>query len=863
VRANRINLFIGFLTSVFGVIGCSDNASTTAETVVHAKPMALKDGAAVVIGSAIGTDTPVAMPVEMGYYPALTSDGKNFFSVQTINSKIRGSLVDANGEPINLEWIDFGVADYGQYYADVTYGAGHYLVSWWNNKNDGTDSSITGRLVNADGTLVGSSNIKLSTGDGLYPTFCWDGAHFIGAWITFIDAKAIVQYALFDADGTKVASSERVIPVPGGATTPQIVAGTNRTLLAWKEYEPDSMSGTYNIRAVFIDKMGAVLNDPPLSIGPSGYVTTDLAVASSGSRFLVTYDTQQEFNAVQGLILDELSNVIADEFPISHSTADAANPSIDFDGTQFVVAWADARGDTPAIFGTAVSLDGTVSSLIDRQLSKGGPSWVSTNSSDRTSLVFNGNRHMLSYYYQGGIDATIVDFSMNIVKDQFVVPVLPGKQGYPRAVFDGSHFVLVWTDESDPDFSRMALRSVRIDGLGHVVDPEGIAITTPGSNSYTVTAASANNGSTLLAYPNLTSIPSLQVMNADGTLGSTLPLCETEECEMPSLTSNGKNYLAAYSVWNSNVNQSYLRIVDLAGKPGSAIPVGTPTGSLSDAPVPIKNGYVLPYVEAVGSLLVVNDSGTVTGSLDVASNSMNLTGAYSGDESIIVWVGADDYKVRARFFRDSTWDGDEIVISDGIKNDAYPAVVWDGTGYYVAWETHDGNWGSPHQILGRSVSRNRTLGPIQTLTTEDSTGAVLNSDRQGHILLTYLRWIADSNSRRVTSRLLTPEGTTPSDGTGGTGSGGQSSIPTTVVIPPGGASSVNSTSMAGGSSSTGGSSISSSVVSAGNNSVGSSGGGFVVHPSCSVRKHVAPQKDPIGFFASILGALMLLRRNRR
>lgn len=794
MRATRTGFVISSLCMNSAIFGCATQTPLSEER-VEPVPQALAAGAKVAVGPEIGTDRAIAMPTTLGSYPALASDGNGFLSIESDGGRIRGQRVDANGTVLDLIWLDFGVANYGQYYSDVTFGGGHYLVAWSQSLEGGTDGSIQGRLVKPDGTLEGTANFQLSSGDGLYPSLAWDGTHFIATWLDLGTTPSNIRFALFNADGSKVSGSEKAVSNTGSVTNPRVAAGTNYSLITWEEYEPDSTNGLYKTQAVRIDKTGVVADNPALSIGPGTYATRSAAVASSGSRFLVAWSTADSPEVVRGSVVADTGSIIKNDFAISHSTGSAVIPTVDFDGTNFAVAWADGRGDA-SIYGVTVSPDGTVAGTTDRQLTSGGPRYVSSGSLDRVNIAYNGTRHLVNYLGDG-VQASLLDKNLGIVKDDFSVTALPGKQGFPRMVWDGTNYVVGWTDESDPDFSKSTVRAVRISGAGEVLDPDGILVTAANTYAWSVDLASTGNQSTLFVYANSGEAPLLRSLATNGTLSSSKPFGTAQG--VPGLVSNGNTYLATYTTGDSSNGAVFARLLDVNGTVGAEIRLDSSTVNTGPSAVPLKDGYLVSYAKSGTSVITVSDTGTVGTSMPLQTGYTWIAGDCSGDESLVTWGDDSDKRIHGRFFKNDAWSSDAFVINeDTTTNNGYPTVVWDGTSYYVVWEIADAN-DRNHQLMGRSVGKSGALGPVQTLVSEDTSGPVLASNGQGQMLLSYIKWIANSNSRRIYSRLLTPGGDNGSAGAGNIGTGGQSGSSTPIVI-AGGASSTNTAAIGGNGS---------------------------------------------------------------
>lgn len=97
------------------------------------------------------------------------------------------------------------------------------------------------------------------------------------------------------------------------------------------------------------------------------------------------------------------------------------DPSIGFDGTNYLVVWSDYRGKSSYdIFGARIATDG---SIVD----------------------------------EGG----------------FIISAAPGDQESPAVAFDGTNYLVVWTDMRD---GSDGIYASRVDPAGNVLDPDGVAI---------------------------------------------------------------------------------------------------------------------------------------------------------------------------------------------------------------------------------------------------------------------------------------------------------------------------------------------------------------------------------------------------
>src|ERR1041384_6237259 len=86
--------------------GCSvPEEATESRSHVRASTLPL-----VALGPEIGTTTPVPVQKDVGWNPAVGSDGSGFLSVVTIANQVRGVRVDASGKVLDSVWLTIGDA---------------------------------------------------------------------------------------------------------------------------------------------------------------------------------------------------------------------------------------------------------------------------------------------------------------------------------------------------------------------------------------------------------------------------------------------------------------------------------------------------------------------------------------------------------------------------------------------------------------------------------------------------------------------------------------------------------------------------------------------------------------------------------
>src|SRR4051812_4696880 len=320
-------LKLGWCACVFAVSACSSATRGGSEPEsLGQRSSALE----LLVGAEIGTDAPALTPTDLGHNPVVASDGSGFLAVQEIDSRIRAVRVDANGKVLDATWLDLGEATGQQYYPSVAFGGGHYFVTW--SALD-AQSKVRGRFVRPDGSLEGTEAFTLTTGQGIYSSVGWTGSQFLVSWLELGDSESAVTVAAFAPNGSKIADSEHALSSPGSLAYPRLAVGSRRALVTWEKYTHNDATGDVGrIQGALVDLSGAPVGSGefPLSNSPSSETTA--SVASSGSHFLVVWETRDETSKIMGSSIDDTGVFDHEDSTISRSTEPAGLPSLAFGG---------------------------------------------------------------------------------------------------------------------------------------------------------------------------------------------------------------------------------------------------------------------------------------------------------------------------------------------------------------------------------------------------------------------------------------------------------------------------------------------------------------------------------------------------
>ncbi|UCF79297.1 MAG: T9SS type A sorting domain-containing protein [Candidatus Eiseniibacteriota bacterium] len=463
--------------------------------------------------------------------PEVAFDGKNYLVLwgdsRGDSWDIYGTRVDVNGVVLDSSGIGISTAAMDQGCAEAVFDGTDYLVVW-HDKRNGVDLDIFGTRVTSDGTVLHPEGFVVFSGSEqqLHPAVALGSSSHLVVW----------EDGLFSADicGGRVTSDGMAldpegIPISLGANEqdwPAVAFDGVNYLVVWQD---DRAGPEWDIYGMRVGSDGEALDDKALAIctapGDQGYP----AAGFDGSNYLVVWEDYANGPAdirgarvgADGIVLDPAS------LEISIQPNNQYDPSIAFDGTNYLVVWADARdGESYDIYGTRISRDGVVLDPEGMPISIGrggqfvpsvafGPGmylvvWADTRNDEWNTEIYgarlipdgllldpagfrissglyrrycpdvasDGVNFLVVWDGQGGIQGTRVSGS-GVVLDTAAISISPASGNPyigPTVGFDETDFIVVW--EGTLDYSSLDILGSRVSSDGVVLDPDGVGLST-------------------------------------------------------------------------------------------------------------------------------------------------------------------------------------------------------------------------------------------------------------------------------------------------------------------------------------------------------------------------------------------------
>jgi len=388
---------------------------------------------------------PIVVSQDTTYDDHATSvafDGTNYFITwhtgQFSDDEIHGARIETSGVVIDTTSILLSMAAYAGRSSSTCFDGANYFAVWEDDR-DSLPSHVYGTRADNFGTVLNPNGIPII--DGANPVVAFDGTNYL---TVCSGVKAVrVDTAGIAIDTIDVSSN--------GGDNPSIIFDGTRYFVAW-EYNND-------IYAVRIDTTGLVLDTTAILISNGVYYDRHPAVAFDGTNYFVVwyYGTHETTFDIYGVRIDT-TGVLLDTIliPIAAGSYRQWNPSIAFDGSNYLVVWEDRRNGYACadIYGARVTQDGVVLDTM------GIPLCIATSAQYSPEIEFDGQNYCVIWEDWRNGDYTdiygcYVDPSGTVI-EEFMVSDQPNLQLEPALTKGSNKFLITYTGFTDSIGARPA-----------------------------------------------------------------------------------------------------------------------------------------------------------------------------------------------------------------------------------------------------------------------------------------------------------------------------------------------------------------------------------------------------------------------
>jgi hypothetical protein len=446
----------------------------------------VQDTTGITISAATGNQT----------YPDVAALGSTFLVVwndtrgsSTTGTDIYGARVDSTGTLLDASGIAISTASDTQEYASVASNGTNWLVAWEDRRNyNYTYWDLYAARVESSGTVDETTGLKVSgwNGDETAARVSSDGTDYLVVWTDGTTViSGTVGGARIKSDGTLVDTTGFSVAASGQS---DLVYNATTTYYFIPRYGTGLSNDVFSRR---IQGDGTAVDTSDLSVSTAYNAQYYPSAAFDGTNyFLVWADTRNWATTgfdIYGTRVDT-SGTVLDTSGVALCTASGTQsyPAIAFDGTNYLVVWEDRRSGSSVadIFGGRVKPDGTL-------LDGNGNQFTGAVYEQRYPRVaFDANANYLVVwqdyrdYYNTTSNGTDIYGTRVRASDGKALEQLSGiaistqttNENEPDVAFDGTNFVVVWSDNRNSSASGYDIYAARLDQSGAVLDASGQVI---------------------------------------------------------------------------------------------------------------------------------------------------------------------------------------------------------------------------------------------------------------------------------------------------------------------------------------------------------------------------------------------------
>lgn len=517
------------------------------------------DASGAVVGA---TDMVLASPPNSGIQaPTLASDGAGWvltwedFPSGNSYPRIEAVLLDASASPVGSQITVSHVAASTRR-PQVVFTGANYHVNWTDNRNGGFNDDIYAGRITTAGAVIDANDIPVCTAPGSQAT---QGPEALGV-------------ACDVADGSCFA--------------------------VWED-DRNSARSIYGTR---IENTGLPSDTTGTPIGSVSNIEQHTAVASDGTNFLVVWEDFRngKVSDIRGVLLDAMGVPTgtsgANGFVVSSATGAQTHPSVAWNGSRYLVVWADERNAATTgtdIFGATVSPDGALLDMAGKAICTAlGNQILPAAASNGTDFLVawedsrSGNRHIFVARVDPAGDVDITQMDGVELSDQ-------DEQLAPAIASDGDGYLVVWGNHNPALMFPNQTLGLLVDNNGENPMPPNRLLISPQGETGTAPRVAHGNGVYFVAWNGgadftPTEIAGTIVDPMGAVLGKTVLGSAKNQVEPPSVAWDGYSFLVTWQVEQLPAKQYDILAtrVDTAGKLIEAVPTLVAGDSETDETLP-------------------------------------------------------------------------------------------------------------------------------------------------------------------------------------------------------------------------------------------------------------------------------------
>ncbi len=435
------------------------------------------------------------------YYPQVAFDGTNYLVVwhhsvsgSGLSYDLYGVRVDTSGTVLDTTAI-IEVEGYQQN-PQLAFDGTNYMVVWRERRT--TSYNVCGLRVDPSGTVLDPGGFLISMAPYIQycPAVSFDGTNYLVVWEDYRDDftnKCDIYGARVDATGTILdPGTIAICTAEGKQFVPRVACDGTNYLVVWRDERnwPD-------VYGQFISTTGALVGNE-VAICTTESDQYDINIGYGAGKYLVVWHDRVAWPDFQiyGQLVDTSGQLAGPEVHITNAPEYKITPSVAFDGTNFMVVWRDKRsGAVHDIYGARVDTSGVVLDTSNI------PIVTSFVSQYNPSIAFDGTNYLIVYNeYNGDYDiyGVRVDTSGVVIDTTgIVISDAIGNQSPPRVAFSDTNYVVVWCDTRTEPTSGLDIYGAIVNRSVTVIDSFAIS---PSGNQLYPDLVSGQGDQVLIVY---------------------------------------------------------------------------------------------------------------------------------------------------------------------------------------------------------------------------------------------------------------------------------------------------------------------------------------------------------------------------
>jgi hypothetical protein len=445
----------------------------------------------------------------IGRFPAVAFDGTDYLLVWSVGgedttNEVRGTRVSTAGVPADPNGVLLRSEAVGDYALGpkLAFDGTNYLVVWSDLVDDTSDEDVHGVRVSPAGAPVDGVSLQIATGrkDEDNSSVAFDGTNYLAVWQDSRNGNDDIYAARISADGTLLDPTGIAISTAAGAQRlPKIAFGGANYVVVWQ----DLRGVDTDIYATRVNKAGTVLDPAGIALSTVAYDQRAPCVAFGATDYLVVWSdgrsgTNDDIYATRvskgGAVLDPAGIAVAS------APSDESSPALASDGENYLVAWSQADDDSDQdIYAARVSAAGIVDDVPGIAIATAAGDQVTP------AVAFDGTSYLIAWadFRNGSTSdiyaARITTTGALVDSNGLVVANAVNAQTHPALAFDGTDYLVTWQDDRSGTSSDVY--AARVSSQGAVRDADGFIVSaTQDVDDATPALAFSTNGRALVFY---------------------------------------------------------------------------------------------------------------------------------------------------------------------------------------------------------------------------------------------------------------------------------------------------------------------------------------------------------------------------